>query len=681
VQTSSIRPRCRSCIASTAACGGRGTSSLGRRTLVSQNPGIAEPWYRNWPILSRPATRRNRTLPPPINPTGPGQLDDYTHVRIYAARTDQLFPAIYKEGYGAWVSPYVGTGDWGSFYGLGERYTYMPFNDKGPVVAFYNGTDSIYGEDFAYQLDVYYGSLSDRFQLDQYSERADAILEKTVNPYGGSTGAVDALLAPEDENGVTIDPATGDVTLNGDSYGGSGGGGASDGSGSAAPSAIVKYGTKLGTAVFERIDLTGGKYWSGKNVRENIEVNAPEAAAFFIQFFRLQRTSNGATDAHVTLRQIGSSSEFRTDPLADNLTDDDRSTIIWLEIPDDWTDFRVAAHILHLLSTAGPVSTLFGKWLLTTPDAKNQDKAFVLQQWKIDRAEELLEKAGSKAVAFYDALIQSVGLVPGGSAALVAYDISEGKYGAAALEVVFMGPVVDAAGKAGTTVALYVGDKVVAHIPYELVLRFRKELSPRLQKEFLAEIRKATNVDEAIDTAERFLRNRGIVFHGATALDAKAVAKAVEELDVFRIVNDLDLTELAKAQNSTQLGDIGEGIFKDILQEAGYTDIFTVKNASNNGIDIVARLEGGQFAVFEVKTTAVGRPGQFSARQKNLDFFLTDVLKDAARLEKPYRKIDPETAKRANELLSTYQESPTNVTGNLIKIDLLNREIDVRQWQ
>ena len=133
--------------------------------------------------------------PPPINPWGPGQLDDYSLQGIYAARTYQLFPALYKSGTSTMISPYVGTGNWDAFHGLGDRYTYMQFNEWGPVVAFYNSTGSNYGEDFATELGAYYGGLGYdfQFQLDQIQQRTDWILDRTVNPNGGSTSTAEAL--------------------------------------------------------------------------------------------------------------------------------------------------------------------------------------------------------------------------------------------------------------------------------------------------------------------------------------------------------------------------------------------------------------------------------------------------------------------------------------------------------
>jgi hypothetical protein len=220
--------------------------------------------------------------PPPINPWGPGQLDDYSLQGIYAARTYQLFPALYKSGTSTMISPYVGTGNWDAFHGLGDRYTYMQFNEWGPVVAFYNSTGSNYGEDFATELGAYYGGLGYdfQFQLDQIQQRTDWILDRTVNPNGSSTSAVGKLLESEDDTRLMIDPRTGNTTLVGDGFAnGAAGGGA----------------------------LAGGASGDGTNDRTDYYLRNSLASTV------------GSAHLEMTANTTGNRHQYATDPLLDTI--------------------------------------------------------------------------------------------------------------------------------------------------------------------------------------------------------------------------------------------------------------------------------------------------------------------------------------------------------------------------
>jgi len=64
----------------------------------------------------------------------------------------------------------------------------------------------------------------------------------------------------------------------------------------------------------------------------------------------------------------------------------------------------------------------------------------------------------------------------------------------------------------------------------------------------------------------------------------------------------VDVTKLT----SREVGAIGEALVVRDLVAEGYTDIVSIQNASNHGIDIVARNKGGDLEFFEVKASAVG---------------------------------------------------------------------------
>jgi hypothetical protein len=485
--------------------------------------------------------------PPPINPWGPGQLDDYTHVRIYAARTDQLFPAIYIGSYGAWVSPYGGTGDWGSFYGLGQRYTYMPFNDKGPVVAFDNGTDSIYGEDFAYQLDVYYGSLGDRFQLDQYSERADAILEKTANPNGGATSTVDVLLAPEDATSVTIDPATGGVTLVGDSLIG-GGGSAYIGGGSATPQSSTEMSLSKITPQQSVPTWTAGGVQTMLRVLGGHELDFLREVGFVLRHAKTQYRAAGwlrrltAFDEptygifEFTQRFGGGFQFVDNDYFRENAGSSISGTKGYAALisrggfrieflfPKDWTDLEAAQFIISVLHGKGSPQGLEGieseelgdafNYYLRNRiyDEKKNNGLTVLefQAHERDRVQARFDQVAQIAEQYYTSLAQ---LAPGGSGVMALYNLQDGNVKAAAIDLVFSAPVLGAVGKGiektAGVVALKTIDGVATYIPEEAIRLFQTGRGAGAND--LARVLKSSNnLDEIEDAVKTFLKRNGL---------------------------------------------------------------------------------------------------------------------------------------------------------------------------
>ena len=98
----------------------------------------------------------------------------------------------------------------------------------------------------------------------------------------------------------------------------------------------------------------------------------------------------------------------------------------------------------------------------------------------------------------------------------------------------------------------------------------------------------------------------------------------------------MEVLILSKSRTSRFSVQLGEVIDKPrILDQAGYKNILAIQNGSGNGIDVVAELGNGQWAVFEVKTTVVGKVPPLSARQKDMGKFLEDVLSQASTKIRP----------------------------------------------
>jgi filamentous hemagglutinin len=139
----------------------------------------------------------------------------------------------------------------------------------------------------------------------------------------------------------------------------------------------------------------------------------------------------------------------------------------------------------------------------------------------------------------------------------------------------------------------------------------------------------------------------------------------------------VNVSQLSKQET----GNLGESIAKDFLQQNGYQDIRAIQNASGNGVDIVARTADGRYAVFEVKSSAVGQVGDLSARQSSMGSFLEDVLSQASTGTGRYQNLDAATQNLASDLLREFRTNPQNVTGHAIGVDLLNQVLRISPWR
>jgi Holliday junction resolvase-like predicted endonuclease len=107
----------------------------------------------------------------------------------------------------------------------------------------------------------------------------------------------------------------------------------------------------------------------------------------------------------------------------------------------------------------------------------------------------------------------------------------------------------------------------------------------------------------------------------------------------------LDLNNLT----NRQLGDIGEAISTRDMVKQGYTDITSIKNNSNHGIDLVGRNKDGELEFFEVKASA---KNQAKAQTGDPQEFITDRLRRAidARGHWSEANVSPELNASANAL-------------------------------
>lgn len=146
---------------------------------------------------------------------------------------------------------------------------------------------------------------------------------------------------------------------------------------------------------------------------------------------------------------------------------------------------------------------------------------------------------------------------------------------------------------------------------------------------------------------------------------------------LFDLLNGRDLSHLT----NKEISDLGEEIAKRFLGDNGYTDIISIQDASNNGIDIVTRSADGCLSFFEVKSFRVGKVGQLSARQRSMSTFVEDVLRQEATGTGRYRDFGAAAQDTAQRLLREFLRNPLNVSGNAVGVDLLNEIVRVSPWR
>jgi Holliday junction resolvase-like predicted endonuclease len=139
------------------------------------------------------------------------------------------------------------------------------------------------------------------------------------------------------------------------------------------------------------------------------------------------------------------------------------------------------------------------------------------------------------------------------------------------------------------------------------------------------------------------------------------------EKELERIRQDILILDIG----IDKTGILGETLAKEYLQSQHYTNIRSIQNSSGHGIDIVAELNGETF-FFEVKSSETSFAPGLSERQRNIKWFVEDVLERSNSLD-------------AKDLLRRIKSGELEVKGSIIEvtdIDRLSRKrnINPRNW-
>jgi len=156
----------------------------------------------------------------------------------------------------------------------------------------------------------------------------------------------------------------------------------------------------------------------------------------------------------------------------------------------------------------------------------------------------------------------------------------------------------------------------------------------------------------------------------------------IELSDFATVESSIDLTNLHNLSNA-EVGEIGEEVAKQFLKRNGFDvdSAVVVKNASDNGIDIIAYAPDGAPAFFEVKASRTGNIGQLSKLQKDSDSFIRNLLDEGGlngtiRNQNISAELQLEILRLRNQVLS----SGDDIRATAIGVDLLNQDILVSKW-
>lgn len=149
-----------------------------------------------------------------------------------------------------------------------------------------------------------------------------------------------------------------------------------------------------------------------------------------------------------------------------------------------------------------------------------------------------------------------------------------------------------------------------------------------------------------------------------------------DSFDVMRGTIDSPL-ELASLSNR-QIGALGEDIATHMLVQNGYTIQIAVRNASDNGIDIVARAPDGRMVFFEVKTTRVGTVPNTSPLQSNSQAYISGIMQETATGTLRGQPISADLQNFAQNYVNS-AIVPT-IPANIIGVNLVSEQILVSPW-
>ena len=122
----------------------------------------------------------------------------------------------------------------------------------------------------------------------------------------------------------------------------------------------------------------------------------------------------------------------------------------------------------------------------------------------------------------------------------------------------------------------------------------------------------------------------------------------------------------------------GEVLFKKLLDDAGYKDYVAIQNASGHGVDVIAKLDDGSYAVFEVKASVTGNFKKLPRGQDNMEEFLQSRLATATD-----KKGYPAAAQaRAKLLLDELDANGfQNISGNRVNVNLSTESVTIGPWK
>lgn len=123
-----------------------------------------------------------------------------------------------------------------------------------------------------------------------------------------------------------------------------------------------------------------------------------------------------------------------------------------------------------------------------------------------------------------------------------------------------------------------------------------------------------------------------------------------------------------------------------MLEDDKWTILYDVKNASNNGIDIVAQNEKGYIGFFEVKASSTGKMPSLSSNhgmtkgQKDMPGFVHQRIKLAKEGAYNNEKAQKVATQLYDNLYKNGNDYEYTITATTVTVDFSTDTISVAKW-
>jgi Holliday junction resolvase-like predicted endonuclease len=126
------------------------------------------------------------------------------------------------------------------------------------------------------------------------------------------------------------------------------------------------------------------------------------------------------------------------------------------------------------------------------------------------------------------------------------------------------------------------------------------------------------------------------------------------------------------------LGELGEAEAIRLLEQRGYSEIFSIQNSSGWGIDLIATNKSGEIRFFEIKanTSRLSKPQKKGARA-----YVVQKLEEAVRGYRNWKNAPIELRLKAQELLDKINSGEIDPKGIVLRFDSQTGTFKAKRWR